>query len=107
MLFEFITAGRVLFGPGTSRQAGALARKAGQPALVVTGRDTARGQFLLDSLRENGVSSVVFSVGGEPTIDTVRQALELAQRENCELVVSLGGGRAGDVGEGCVILFTH
>jgi alcohol dehydrogenase class IV len=107
MLFEFATARRVIFGPGTSRQAGGLARKAGQRALVVTGRDAARAQFLLDSLRENGVSTVVFSATGEPSIDTVRQGVELGLRENCDLVVSLGGGSALDAGKAIAVMFTN
>jgi alcohol dehydrogenase class IV len=107
MLFEFATARRVLFGPGTSRQAGALARKAGRRALVVTGRDTARAQFLLDALRENGVSAVVFSAAGEPSMDAVRQGVELALRENCELVVSLGGGSALDAGKAIAAMLTN
>jgi hypothetical protein len=107
MLFEFATARRVIFGPGTSRQAGALARKAGRRALVVTGRDSARAQFLLDSLRENGVSAVVFAVAGEPSIDTVRQGVELGLRENCDLVVSLGGGSALDTGKAIAAMLTN
>jgi alcohol dehydrogenase class IV len=107
MFFEFATAGRVLFCPGTSRQAGGLARKAGRRALVVTGRDTARAQFLLDSLRENAVSAVVFPVAGEPSVDTVRQGVELGLRENCELVVGLGGGSALDTGKAVAVLLTN
>jgi alcohol dehydrogenase class IV len=108
MLFEFATARRVIFGPGISRQAGGLARKAGRRALVVTGRDTARAQFLLESLRQNEVSTVVFpGGGGEPSVDTVRQGAELGLRENCELVVSLGGGSALDTGKSIAAMLTN
>jgi alcohol dehydrogenase class IV len=108
MLFEFATARRIIFGPGTSRQAGGLARKAGRRALVVTGRDTTRAQFLLESLRQNEVSTVVFpGGGGEPTVDTVRQGAELGLRENCELVVSLGGGSALDTGKSIAVMLTN
>jgi alcohol dehydrogenase class IV len=107
MLFEFATARRVIFGPGTSRQAGALARKAGRRALVVTGRDSSRAQFLLDSVRENSVNAVVFAVAGEPSIDTVRQGVELGLRENCDLVVSLGGGSALDTGKAIAVMLTN
>jgi len=107
MRFEFATANRVLFGPGASRQAGALARDAGRRALVVTGRQTARAQFLLDSLRENGVSAAVFSVAGEPSIDTIRQGAALARREQCQLVVSVGGGSALDSGKAIAAMLTQ
>jgi alcohol dehydrogenase class IV len=107
MRFEFATAQRVLFGGGTSRQAGVLARKAGTRALVVTGRDTARAQFLLDSLRENGVSAAVFPVAGEPSIDTILQGGAVACREQCDLVVSLGGGSALDAGKAIAAMLTN
>jgi alcohol dehydrogenase class IV len=107
MRFEFATAHRVLFGPGASRQAGGLARPAGQRALVVTGRDTARAQFLLDSLRENGVSAAVFPVAGEPSVDTILQGGALAGREHCDLVVSLGGGSALDTGKAIAAMLAN
>jgi len=107
MMFEFSTTRRIIFGPGTSRQAGAIVRQAGRRALVVTGRDQARAQGLLDSLREEDVSFVIFSVPGEPSIDTVRQGLEMAQKENCELVVSQGGGGALDTGKAVAAMLTN
>jgi len=107
MMFEFSTTRRIIFGPGTSRRAGAIVRQAGRRALVVTGRDQARAQGLLDSLREEDVSFVIFSVPGEPSIDTVRQGLEMAQKENCELVVSQGGGGALDTGKAVAAMLTN
>jgi alcohol dehydrogenase class IV len=107
MFFEFATARRVLFGPGVSRQAGALARQAGRRALVVTGRDTARAQFLLDSLRENGVDAAVFPVAGEPSIDVIPRGAALASKEDCDVVVSLGGGSALDTGKAIAAMLAN
>ena len=107
MRFEFATARRVIFGPGASRQAGALASQAGRRALVVTGRDMSRAQFLLDSLRENGVSAAVFSVSGEPSVETVLRGGKIAGEENCDLVVSLGGGSALDTGKAIAAMLTN
>ncbi len=107
MPFEFATARRVLFGPGVSRQAGALARALGNRALVVTGRDTARAQFLTGLLLENSVTSVLFPVAAEPNLDTVRQGLALARRENCRLIVGLGGGSALDAGKAIAAMLSN
>jgi alcohol dehydrogenase class IV len=107
MRFEFATARRLFFGPGASRQAGELARQAGQRALVVTGRDSGRAQFLLDSLRANGVSAAVYPVTGEPSIDSVVRGGALAFQEHCELVVSLGGGSALDTGKAIAATLTN
>jgi alcohol dehydrogenase class IV len=107
MGFEFATAQRVIFGAATSRQAGMLARRVGTRALVVTGRDTARAQFLLESLRENLVRAAVFSVVGEPSIDTVLRGVALAEEELCDLVISLGGGSALDAGKAIAAMLTN
>ncbi|HEV7927725.1 MAG TPA: iron-containing alcohol dehydrogenase [Verrucomicrobiae bacterium] len=107
MGFEFATAQRVIFGAATSRQAAMLARRVGTRALVVTGRDTARAQFLLESLRENLVRAAVFSVVGEPSIDTVLRGVALAEEELCDLVISLGGGSALDAGKAIAAMLTN
>jgi alcohol dehydrogenase class IV len=107
MPFEFATARRVLFGPGVSRQAGALARALGNRALVVTGRDAARAQFLTGLLLENAVSSVLFPVAEEPSLDTVRQGVAIARRENCRLIVGLGGGSALDAGKAIAAMLAN
>jgi len=107
MGFEFATARRVLFGPRVSLRAGGLAREFGRRALVVTGGDTARAQFLLGLLSENEVSSVGYPVAGEPSIDTVRQGAALARREDCRLIVSLGGGSALDAGKAIAAMLAN
>ena len=47
MPFEFATANRILFGPGTLQQVGALAKPLGNRALVITGQNAARAEPLL------------------------------------------------------------
>jgi len=107
MRFEFATATRIIFGAGAAREAGALAKDFGRRALVVTGRNTERAHFLLDSLRSNGVDWVLFPTTGEPAIDTVEQGLAAAEGENCDLVVSLGGGSALDTGKAIAAMLTN
>jgi alcohol dehydrogenase class IV len=107
MGFEFATAGRVIFGAATSRQAGRVGQGLGTRALVVTGRDSARAQFLLESLRENSVRAAVFPAAGEPSIDTVLRGVALASGEQCDLVISLGGGSALDTGKAIAAMLTN
>jgi alcohol dehydrogenase class IV len=107
MRFEFATAHRVIFGPGTLREAGPLAAELGHRALVVTGRNPARAQPLLELLRKHGVDAIVFSTPGEPEIQTVRDALALATREHCDLVIAFGGGSAIDTGKAVAALLAN
>ena len=95
MRFEFATATRIVFGPGTLREVGPLAREFGPRVLVVTGADPRRAEPLLAVLRQHSVSSSsTFPVPGEPEIETVRQGVALAKQENCGAVIAFGGGSA-------------
>jgi len=99
MNFEFATATRIIFGPGRLREVGPLAAQCGRRAFVVTGRNSQRAEPLFSLLRENQIDSVPFSVAGEPEIQTVENAVAAARREQCDLVISIGGGSVIDAGK--------
>lgn len=102
--FEFSTAGRILFGPGTSRELGHLTRGQGRRALVVVGRDAARAEPVVESLKAAGVESVTFSVATEPDVACVQSGTELAREKGVEVVVAIGGGSVMDAGKGIAAL---
>jgi alcohol dehydrogenase class IV len=107
MQFEFATAGKILFGAGTVRQAAPLAAGLGKRAFVVTGSDPGRAEGLLASLAAAGVAALSFGVRGEPTMDTARQATAAAREGGCDLVIGYGGGSALDVGKVVAALLTN
>jgi alcohol dehydrogenase class IV len=107
MRFEFITATRIIFGAGTLREAGSLAREFGSRALVVTGRDSSRAEKLLAWLRQAGVGPAIFSVSGEPEISTVERGTAIAKKENCELVIGFGGGSALDAAKAIAAMLAN
>jgi alcohol dehydrogenase class IV len=104
MRFEFTTATRIIFGPGTIKEAGPAAADLGRRALVVTGRDPARAGPLLAALKANAVAYVTFSVPAEPTIVLVRAGTALAREAGCDLVIGCGGGSAIDGGKAIATL---
>lgn len=107
MRFEFTTATRIIFGRGTLREIGPLAREFGQRALVVCGRNTRRTAPLLTGLREAGIATTLFSVAGEPEVATVRQGMTLAKESSCELVIGFGGGSALDAAKAIAAILTN
>jgi len=96
MRFEFATATRILFGPGTLKEAGAIARELGSHALVVTGRSRERAAGLVELLAGRGVNTTAFPVAGEPTTHGVRAGVAQARAAGCDLVIGFGGGSALD-----------
>ena len=97
--FEFATAARIVFGPGTVSQLADIAREfGGNRPLVVTGRHDRQAP-----LKDREVST--FSIAGEPTLDCVRQGTEAAR--SCDMVIAIGGGSVIDGGKAIAALATN
>ncbi len=94
--FEFATASRIVFGAGKSSEIPAAARSLGRRPLLVA--SAARWRHLLLE------AEVVFDVHGEPTVDVAREGAALARAEQCDVVVSIGGGSAIDAGKAIAAL---
>jgi alcohol dehydrogenase class IV len=106
--FEFATATRVLFGPGTLAEAPALLRAMGaRRVLLVTGRAPERAEPLRAGLTAAQIDHLPLAVPGEPTVELVREGVHFARRERCEAVVAMGGGSALDAGKAVAALVTN
>ena len=95
--FEFATATRIVFGPGTAGQAAAAARAWGRRPLLVTGASVERASVL-------GLDGHALSIAGEPTISAIREAVAAARAAGCDVVVALGGGSVIDAGKAIAAL---
>ncbi len=107
MRFEFATASRIIFGPGTLKEVGPTARDLGRRALLVTGRAPERAEPVLAALRANTVEGVLFSATGEPTTDTVRRGTARGRDGGCDLVIGFGGGSAIDAAKAIATLLAN
>ena len=107
MTFEFATASRIIFGPGTFQQASAIVPSLGRRALVVTGKSAARAQRLVEQLKLAGASADVCCLAGEPTTDAVRTGVEQAHAADCDCVIAFGGGSAIDAAKAIAGLLTN
>jgi len=117
MRFEFATATRILFGPGTIRELPALAASFGghtllvtsqiDPATTVVDHLTRLGWDLVKELREKGVSSTLISFQGEPTVEAVRTACGVAREAKADLVLGIGGGSALDAAKAIACLLVN
>jgi alcohol dehydrogenase class IV len=107
--FEFATAGRIVFGTGALTEIGSVVRGLGRRAFVVTGKDPARAQPLLERLAaaapEIGIAT--FSIEGEPTTRDVMRGRARARVEQCDFVIGFGGGSALDAGKAIAALMTN
>jgi alcohol dehydrogenase class IV len=107
MRFEFATAARIIFGPGTLGEIGPAAAEHGRHALVVTGRHPGRADRLLDLLRSARIATTLCTIGGEPTIADVTVGTSEARAAGCDFVVGFGGGSVLDAAKAIAALLSN
>jgi alcohol dehydrogenase class IV len=108
MRLEFATAHRILFGVGMLREGVDAMAAMGRRALVVTGRQPARAQPLLEMLGQPGTMTAwTFSIPGEPNVSQVEEGAALARKEDLELVIGFGGGSPIDAAKAIAAMATN
>ena len=105
--FEFLSAGRIVFGSGTAQTLGERAKKLGVRALWVTGFDRARVAALEAQLRQAGLELAAISVAAEPRVEDALAAVEAGKRIGAQLVVACGGGSVLDLGKAAAALLAN
>ncbi|PKM64760.1 MAG: alcohol dehydrogenase [Firmicutes bacterium HGW-Firmicutes-20] len=107
MKFEFMTANRIIVERGGLKQIGKLTKSFGQRVLLV-GRlasdDTKKAIEYLNS--ENCIVTPV-NVKGEPSVDSINEILTVSRKNQCEVVVAIGGGSVLDSGKTIAALMTN
>ena len=107
MRFEFATATRILFGAGTVREVAPAAKEMGGRALFVTGLPEEQSAPLMMQLEAARIACTSFAVAVEPTLDLIRQGVQLAREEQRDLVIGFGGGSAIDAAKAIAALLTN
>ena len=107
MGFEFATATRIIFGDGCAAQLASLAGDLGSHALLFTDDQPERLGDLLHSLKGAGLRHTLFPVTGEPSVDMVNRAVDIALSAGCDLVISIGGGSVIDSGKATAALIPN
>lgn len=105
--FEFSTAHRIVFGPGSLSTIGGYLPPAARKAFLVAGVGEERYQPLREHLEFSGLSLSIFHVSGEPTIDLIQQGVVYLREVGCDLVIGFGGGSAMDTAKAISIMATN
>ena len=107
MRFEFATATRIVFGPGTISEATTLSDEFGKRAFVVTGHTNGRAAALLERLDRHRKEYVTYNISGEPSTITAAAAVRAARQAGCDMVISIGGGSVLDTGKVVAAMLTN
>ena len=103
--FDLAVPADVRFGTGRVAEVPQVLASVGATrVLVVTGRNPARANGILSALAEDGVTTEVFAVAAEPSIELVREAVMASADARCDAVLGYGGGSALDVAKATAVL---
>ena len=110
--FKFFMPSVNLMGPNCLKDAGSDIKALGfKKALIVTDKvlnEIGLVKKLEDVLVENGVSSVIYDgTQPNPTVGNVNAGLELLRKEECDFVVSFGGGSPHDCAKGIALVASN
>jgi len=98
-----------LMGPGSLKDAGSQIEALGfKKALIVTDKvlnEIGLVNKLTDVLESKGVGYVVYDgTQPNPTVTNVHSGLDLLQKNNCDFVISFGGGSPHDCAKGIALV---
>lgn len=93
MHFDFATAGRIVFGPGSASNIDSIAAGFGAKPLLVTGQRGATGTSLV--------------IAGEPTVDMAREGAAICREYGFDVVIAIGGGSVIDAAKAIAALATN
>lgn len=108
MMNEFRVPPVVLYGRDSFSQVGVHAANLGGKALIVSDRIMEKLNYIKwcqELLSQAGVASASYlDVNSEPTDQHVVTALELFQKEKCDLIIAIGGGSCLDAAKAVSIV---
>jgi len=102
--FEFATAGRIIFGPGSRRMLGEAIAAAGRRVLIVTSATDRHAGWLPAALEGAGLVVTAWPVTGEPTIELAARGAAHARDAGCDVVLGIGGGSCLDAAKAVAAL---
>jgi 1,3-propanediol dehydrogenase/alcohol dehydrogenase len=101
MQFNLHFPGSLMFGNDSVEKLGEAAKEYGNRCLIVTGKSSTKSGVLdrtVKSLEKMNIGYSVFDrVGGEPDCDIVDDVREVAEQEEVQFIIGLGGGSPLDV----------
>lgn len=103
MIFQFATATQIIFGNNSIEKVPAIVSKKGRRVFLLTGKNTARAKVLAN-LFSPEIELTKFQIASEPTLSLIETAVDLARKNNCDVVIGLGGGSVIDAAKAIAAL---
>jgi len=103
----FYSPTRIVFGAGCIGSLPDEMASFGKRILLITGKSVARAEAVTQLLKKGDYSITSFSITGEPSLRTATDGVALAKSNNCDTVISFGGGSVIDTGKAIAALMNN
>jgi alcohol dehydrogenase len=108
MTFDHFIPTRIIFGRGRLKELAPIAASMGRSVLIVCGRRSVQASGLLGKLRAGLVSHdmavhLFDGISPNPRSDEVDAAAAIARRQQCDIVIGVGGGSAIDAAKAAAV----
>ena len=100
--FEFATANKIIFGAGKLNELGNQLEGRAKRLLLARGKSADAIPRVREILSSQDIHMIEFEVHGEPTVDVIRDGVNVAR--GCDVVIGLGGGSVMDAGKAIAAL---
>lgn len=109
MKFCYYLPVNIVFGRGRLNKVGLYCQDYGKKALIVTGKKSTKESGVLDRLikylKDVKIDSITYDkVPQNPLTDNAIEAAGLARKENCDMVIGVGGGSIMDCAKAAAFL---
>lgn len=95
LYFTYATASQIVFGNHSVKKVPELLSEMGNNVLLVTGKDSKRA-FALSNQFPTEKEVSIFKVESEPTTEVINNGVDIARKNNCDVVIGFGGGSVID-----------
>ena len=102
----------VHFGLGVSEKVGEIAKSYGGKRIFIVTDRMLKTSGIIEKIKQilnkSGLQPVVYDgVVTEPTTQQVEEGLAIYKKEDCDVIIALGGGACLDAGKGIAVLATN
>ncbi|MFY4777338.1 iron-containing alcohol dehydrogenase [Metabacillus sp. RGM 3146] len=108
---RLLVPGEILYGIDSFKETGKLVSKFGTKALIISDpvmEKNRTAETCKDYLLKEGISSSLYAgIESEPTDLHVDEALSICKRENCDVIIAIGGGSCIDTGKAAAAIMTN
>lgn len=102
--FDYLLPTKLVFGAGRLSELGNICAGYGSKPLIVTGKSSARTGLLKRVTAQLPQYAVFDGVVQNPLSTTVEEGLAVLKRENCDMVLAVGGGSPMDAAKGIAFM---